>query len=309
MDGMRSLITLPQYDGGESLNLSILLWSRPNAFDRTKLPMMVWQSNLFGRAILNLVLRQERDEAYRALDRELRIVGDLQKSLLPRSLPQIPGVDVSCYYQTSQRAGGDYYDFFPLPDGQWGLFIADVSGHGPAAAVVMAITHAIAHSHPSPTTPPSVVLSYVNRHLAQKYTGDTGTFVTAFYGVYDPASRQMTYASAGHNPPRWKRAGASVAGLDGEASLPLGIDLDETYPQHTATLSPGDVVAFYTDGITEARATGSGTLFGTERLDAVMAATNDSPEALVREILNAVESFTNRSPATDDRTLLVMKVR
>ena len=119
--------------------------------------MMVMQTNLWGRSVLNSVLRLELKDAYDALDHEFKTVGDIQRSLLPRVLPTIPGLDLAAYYETSQRAGGDYYDFFPLPADRWGIFIADVSGHGIPAAVRMAITHAIAHTRPDPAVGPGEI--------------------------------------------------------------------------------------------------------------------------------------------------------
>src|SRR5207244_5583976 len=116
------------------------------------------------------------------LDGELQVVGEIQRSLLPRELPKIEGIELAAHYLTSARAGGDYYDFFPLADGAWGLFIADVSGHGTPAAVLMAITHAIAHAQPGKHTPPGALLQYLNNQLARAYTRD-GTFVTAFYAM------------------------------------------------------------------------------------------------------------------------------
>jgi sigma-B regulation protein RsbU (phosphoserine phosphatase) len=132
--------------------------------DRSFIPMMHWQAGLFGRGTTNLVLRNELGAVLAALNRELEVVGEIQRSLLPRELPQIEGFELAAFYQTSARAGGDYYDFFPLDCGQWGLFIADVAGHGTPAAVLMAITHAIAHAQPGTHTPPSVLLGYSRGH-------------------------------------------------------------------------------------------------------------------------------------------------
>src|SRR5204863_327292 len=153
---------------------------------------------LFGRATQNLVLSEEVKRAYESLDREMQVVADMQRSLLPRELPQIPGLQVATHYQTSRRAGGDYYDFFKLPNGMWGILIADVSGHGTPAAVMMAVTHSIAHTHNGPPQPPSLLMKFINDHLTARYTTDTGNFVTAFYGIYTPESRSLTYSCAGH---------------------------------------------------------------------------------------------------------------
>jgi sigma-B regulation protein RsbU (phosphoserine phosphatase) len=201
----RSVAVIPLYDQGEALNMALLMRHEPGAFDPEDLPDLVSMSNLFGRATHNLVLMGQLKEAYEAADYELKVVADIQRSLLPRKPPQIPTMAIAAHYQTAHRAGGDYYDFFPLPDNKWGILVADVSGHGTPAAVLMAVTHSLAHTYQGPPTPPGEMLNHVNDHLTRLYTADSDTFVTAFYGVYNPADRTLTYASAGHNPPRLKR--------------------------------------------------------------------------------------------------------
>ena len=125
--GFRSLLAIPNFDGGKSLNMVILLQKAPHAFDRDKIPDIVLRSNLFGRATQNLVLAAELRTAYAEVDRELRAVAEIQRALLPQTMPQIPRLELAASYQMCRRAGGDYYDFFPLADGRWGLLIADVS--------------------------------------------------------------------------------------------------------------------------------------------------------------------------------------
>src|SRR2546423_4067979 len=244
--GHRSLLAIPMYDQGVSLNMVVVMRKEAHAFPYEQVPDLVWRSNLFGRATSNLVLKEELRQAYQALDREMKIVGDIQMSLLPAELPRIDPLDLAAFYQPAQRAGGDYYDFFPLPDNRWGIFIADVSGHGTPAAVLMAVTHCIAHTHPGPAMPPGRVLDYLNHHLATRYMGLGATFVTAFYGVYDPARRTLTYASAGHNPPRVKRCqDGSLLSLDAASGLPLGLWEETNYLECVQQLQPGDEVVFY----------------------------------------------------------------
>src|SRR3954464_12549767 len=239
LDGAASLVALPQYDDGEGLNVTVMLFPPGRELDPTVIPMMHWQAGLFGRGTQNLVLRNELGSALSALDRELQTVGQIQRSLLPAALPAIPGFELAAFYQTSARAGGDYYDFFPLHNGGWGLFIADVSGHGTPAAVLMAITHAIAHAQPGSHTPPEVLLKYLNERLTGSYTNG-GTFITAFYAVLDPAARTLTYSAAGHNPPRLVR-GDRIIALDGGGALPLGIEQGEQYGQAQITLERRDL--------------------------------------------------------------------
>jgi len=309
LDGMRSLSAIPQYDRGEALNMIVSLNRTPDSFDTEEFPELVWMSNLFGRATHNLVLHEQLDAAYQLVDQELKVVADIQRSLLPSELPSIPGTQFAAHYQTSRRAGGDYYDFFPLPEGKWGILIADVSGHGTPAAVLMAVTHSIAHTHPGPPTPPGSLLAYLNAQLCRCYIGESDTFVTALYAIYDPSSHELTYASAGHLPPR-VRSGASstMVTLDEGGGLPLGIDPQHTFEDATYQLASGDRVLFYTDGITEAESP-AGEMFGTSRLDAILLEAGQcAAQNCLDNILRRVDAFTASAPAEDDRTLLVADV-
>jgi sigma-B regulation protein RsbU (phosphoserine phosphatase) len=306
--GMRSLVALPMYDQGAALNWVLLMRRDPAAFSPGQLPELVQVSNLFGRATHNLVLAGEVKAAYEAVDHEMKVVADIQRSLLPARPPDIPTMAVAAYYHTSHRAGGDYYDFFPLPDGKWGILIADVSGHGTPAAVLMAVTHSLAHTYPGPPTPPGGMLTYLNRCLTRLYTASSDSFVTAFYGIYDPASRTLTYASAGHNPPRLKRcADGSLALLDRAGGFPLGVFPGEEYGQATHQLIPGDELVLYTDGVTEA-ANAAGEQFGLARLDTVLENCAVGAADLLQAVLAALEAFTGGRPAADDRTLLAAKI-
>jgi sigma-B regulation protein RsbU (phosphoserine phosphatase) len=308
LDGMRSLVAIPMYDRGVALNMVLLMRREPGAFGREDLPEMVWMSNLFGRATHNLVLSDQLRTAYEAVDYEMKVVADIQRSLLPARPPKIPTMGVAAYYQTSKRAGGDYYDFFPLPEGQWGILIADVSGHGTPAAVLMAVTHSLAHTHPGPATTPAGLLGHLNRHLCELYTANADTFVTAFYGVYNPSDRTLVYGSAGHNPPRLKRCSdGSLDLLDKARGLPLGVFPSEEYREEKYQLQPGDQLVLYTDGVTEAH-NGRGEQFGLARMDKVLENCSIKASDLLKAVLEAVDEFTEGRPAHDDRTLLVAKI-
>lgn len=307
--GMRSMLAIPQFDQGKALNMIIVMRERPRAFDPEEFPEFVWVSNLFGRATHNLVLSDQLRAAYDALDHELRTVGEIQKTLLPAVLPDIPTMGLAAHYQTSQRAGGDYYDFFQLDADRWGILIADVSGHGTPAAVIMAVLHCIAHTYPGSPASPRALLRYVNERLTRLYTRDSATFVTAFYGIYESSTRRLVYASAGHPPPRLKRCtDGTVAALDAAQALPLGISEDETYPEAEYFLMPHDQIIFYTDGITET-ADAAGQLFGVDRLDGALETCSLDASGLINAVLDAVNAFSGGAPPADDRTMLVAKVR
>ena len=326
LEGFGSLAALPHYDQGVALNMTLLLRVEPDGFTWEQLPGMVWMSNLFGRATHNLVLTNQLRQVNAQLERELRTVADIQRSLLPRSLPPIPGLDLAAHYRTSRHAGGDYYDVFALPGGRYGLLIADVSGHGTPAAVVMAITHSLVHTYVEPCDNPAALLSYLNQQLTTRYTSESGMFVTAFYGVYDPATRILRSTRAGHNPPRLIRSdpdGAAgsfvVEPIEGPAGLPLGILEDQSYPCHETALKPGDVLALYTDGVTDTVApprdpSGRYEFYGTERLDAMLArcvqkGKGCSASGLLRMLLDDLNSFSQGAPPVDDQSLLLIKAK
>ncbi len=305
-----SALAIPHYDNGVGLNMVVSLKRSATGFDEVSAPTHVWLSNLFGRTTYSLVMAKENRRLYEALDRELRAVSEIQRSLLPAVLPDVQGLELAVHYQTSQQAGGDYYDLFPLPDGRLGVLIADVSGHGTPAAVLMAITHTVAHSYPGHPDAPGKVLSHLNARLSEAYARTPGGFVTAFYGVYDPTSRSLTYASAGHNPPRVRRGGVGgeVSELDGARDLPLGISEQVNYGLAELKLEPNDLLLLYTDGITEARAPSGGQMFGESRLDSTLSAAPEHAGWTIAKVVEAVEKFTHHAPAGDDRTLVAAKV-
>lgn len=310
LNGFGSMLALPQYDGGLALNISATLFPPGHEIDHEMIPMLHWQACLFGRGTQNLVLRNQLDAANRELDKEMQVVGEIQRSLLPQTLPKLAGFEFAAHYRTSARAGGDYYDFFPLPDGKLGIFIADVSGHGTPAAVLMAITHAIAHTQPGKHEPPGAMLSHLNHHLARAYT-TSGTFVTAFYGSLDPQTRELCYAVAGHNPPRLV-SGGKVLSVEASGGLPLGVLPDSTYSEARGQLKPGDLLVLYTDGITEAvarnRLPGPGTLFGTERLDEVLGACGQASAAdCVERVRGSIEDYSGPDAPRDDQTMIAIR--
>ncbi len=309
LGGIQSILALPLFDAGEALNMVVLGRAQEDGFEEENMPEWVWMSNLFGRATQTLVLKEQLQVAYESLDKEMQSVGRIQRALLPERLPEISTMQLAAYYQTSTRAGGDYYDFFEMPDDRWGILVADVSGHGTPAAVIMAITHGLAHSYAGIPSDPADLLRHLNRHLFQRYTGHVGGFVTAFYGVYDARTRNLEYASAGHNPPRLKHCrDSAVMSLDGAQSMPLGIAADTEFEHARIQFEPGDQIIFYTDGITEAMDV-SGEQFGLERLDKALRNCMLTADGLLASVVQGVNDFAAGHPADDDRTMLVAKIR
>jgi sigma-B regulation protein RsbU (phosphoserine phosphatase) len=305
--GQRSVLAIPHYEQGTAVNMLVLAREESDSFPRERIPDLVLMSNLFGRATQTLVLSQAVREAYEAVDYELRTIADIQKSLLPETVPQVPGLDVAVHYQTAKRAGGDYYDFFALPGGRLGVLIADASGHGAPAAVLMAVAHSITHTRAEPPLRPGELLTYLNAHLTRRYTQLTGSFVTAFYAVFEPVSGTLSYASAGHTPPRLLRCSdGSRVPLNRAQRLPLGIKPDEVYSEQPVPLLAGDQVVFFTDGVIEA-VNPDGEVFGSARIDEALTGYQPTSESLLANVLTALDTFTSGVPAADDRTLVVVR--
>jgi len=305
LDGQRSLLAIPLFDHGSATNMVIVTREEASAFPREQVPELVWMSNLFSRAVQTLVLSDRLQEAYDATDYESRVIADLQHRLLPTAVPQISGLELAVHYRTVNRSGGDYYDFFPLPNGKLGVLIADVSGHGTPAAVLMAITHTLAHTFPGPPTQPGAFLAHLNAHLTGRYTGTTGHFITAFYAVFDPSRGVMICANAGHPAPRIA-TGDSWRPLPNQQGLPLGVSpRNGSYPEQSIPFAPGDRLALFTDGIVEA-ADRTGEPFGFARLDAGLGSSSTDPDAVVRGILRDLDDFADGAPVADDRTLVVV---
>lgn len=304
----RALLVLPLFDKGASLNMVVRTSADPQAFDRIRLADAVLISNLFGRATHHLVLAEELRAAYAELDHELRRVAQIQTALLPPHLPTIPDLDMAVSYKTAARAGGDYYDFFDLKDGRWGVLIADVSGHGTPAAVVMAMLRTMLHTHCFECATPGELLTVANRNLYDQFDRYDGTFVTAYYGILDPSKRSICYACAGHHPPLLVDREIRVRELDGAQSVPLAVQADGNFPEADAQLQSGDTVLLYTDGITDA-SNEAGEFYGRERLLSCVREDVPNAQHIIDCVVHKLLAFTAGRPAEDDQTLLALRVR
>ena len=251
-------------------------------------------SNLFGRATQTALLSQKLKADHEQARQEMQRVAKLQRSLLPTELPKVSTLDLAVYSRTTAEAGGDYYNVLPLPRGRVGLLLADVCGHGVAAAMVVAVVHSLVTTYTGPAVPPGHLLAYVNDHLTRMSTRSAGTFVTAVYAVYDPDRATLSWANAGHPPPRLVRAGGRHAEpLTGERCVPLGIVDGTAYPEAEVNLAPGDQVLLHTDGVTDAKGTAA-EAFGLDRLDAMLARGPAGSRAMIGGVLEALDVHRGR---------------
>jgi sigma-B regulation protein RsbU (phosphoserine phosphatase) len=256
-------------------------------------------------------------EANHKIRQEVERIAAIQRALLPIRLPAIQGVELAASYATFDQAGGDLYDFLPLgahplaepgdPAGPWGILVADASGHGPAAAVLTAMVNAILRAYPSQPRGPEEVLRHLNRHLTAKAL--ESSFVTAFFGIFDPRSRQLVYALAGHDPPLRKAPGADgmLERLPDGDGLPLGLMEDVAFEERTIQLQPEEILVLYTDGITEAAST-QGAMFGTKGVVAQLAGPVQSATEVIDRIQAGLRTHLAEARPHDDQTMVIVRV-
>jgi sigma-B regulation protein RsbU (phosphoserine phosphatase) len=254
------------------------------------------------RQYLERELRRSRD----GLDRELAGAANMQRLILPRVLPRHPSIAFAAYYRTSRHAGGDYYDVLDLGADRYAVIVADVSGHGAPAAIVMAMIRAVVHMHPAPDDP-RVVLLDINRHF--QYLWETGVFATAVYGVLDASRATIRLACAGHPPPLLARIDEPVVPLAVDAVVPLLLMEIDDVPCTEHALRSGDRLLMYTDGVTE-RQRADGTMYEEPRLTAALAnASSLGASALVDYVVSEIDAFGSGHEPDDDQTLVLVDVR
>lgn len=303
--GLGSCAAIPLFDSGEAMNWAFTFRREKQGFTEEELEQSFLVSNLVGTATSNLLALTRNEQLTGQLRQQFEEVARVQQTLLPRRLPAIPGLSMATSYLTSDQAGGDYYDFFALPEGRWAILIADVSGHGPAAATVMAMLHAILHGYEGQRTGPEDILEYANRRLVRAQL--EGMFVTAFLAVYDPQTRELAYARSGHNPPRLRRRSGHVVQIDSDGVPPLGLFDDGYRPaRETLALEPGETLILYTDGITEAF-NHRREMFGTAGLDAAIAVSDGSPDGVIEAIHGLLFEHTQERTRSDDQTIVVLR--
>ena len=298
--GTRSEVAIPLHVDGELIGVFAASHHELDAFSPAQLRLLQGLCTHVAVAVQNARrFSDERDKRER-LTREAEEARAIQQALLPRSSPLIPGFAVSGLSVPAGAIGGDWYDFIPLADGRWGFVLADVSGKGMAAALLMSATRGMLRSLAQTGSGPAEVLTRLNNLMVDDLP--VGRFVTMVYAEFDPATRTVRIASAGHLPPllvepdghRW---------ITTERGLPLGIAPCE-FSETAVTLDPQSRLAIYSDGITEA-AIGTGEEYGQERLLAQMKAA----EVCVESLLADVKKFVNGAGLRDDATLILLGTR
>ncbi|MBP7999783.1 MAG: SpoIIE family protein phosphatase [Chloroflexi bacterium] len=273
---------------------------------------LIQQEPEFALQVLTIMaerLRRFMDEEVKRqrLEQELRIGRQIQRSLLPRRVPERTGWEFAALYQSAWQIGGDLYDFIHVPDNPdiLHLAIADVTGKGIPAALFMAFSRTILRTESRTNSSPAAVLRHANQAIVQDM--ESRLFLSAFFATLDTHQGRLRYANAGHDWPLWFRATTGQVEPLNVSGLLLGVLPDVTPPEAEIELAGGDVLVLYTDGLTEARDK-CGEMFGEERLAAaIKAMAHCSAQEIVNRIAAAVALITGDTPQSDDLTMMVIK--
>ncbi|HZM25501.1 MAG TPA: SpoIIE family protein phosphatase [Anaerolineales bacterium] len=242
----------------------------------------------------------------RQLESELELSQIVQRALLPQKMPIIEGLELAAFSRPSEIIGGDYFDFFKFRDGADGLVIADVSGHGVSAGILMSSLQTALRTMAPDTDSPAEILERINRFYIHNI--NFTTFITVFLARYDPDRLTLTYVNAGHNPPAVYRKGS--ADIDWLTRTAPAIGLAEDFHPRTemVTFSKGDSLLLYTDGVTEVFNIGV-EQFGQQRLAELLLQNTDlaAPDIL-QAVLQGINVFGNNRSLVDDVTMIAMKI-
>ena len=235
------------------------------------------------------------------IERELELAAGIQRQILPRDLPDVAGVEVAAKNRPTRQVGGDYFDFFQLSGGRLAFLVADVSGKGVPAALLVSTVHAAVHLQIDEARTVADLIGRIDRHL-QKYAA-TRKFLTCFFGLIEPDTGTLRYVSAGHNPALLRRTSGVIEQVKA-TGVPMGMFPNATWREETLVMGSGDLLCVYSDGITEALDTADEE-FGLDRLSRLVSA--EPPGQICEAIFDAVSAFAGDAPQYDDQTLLLLR--
>jgi phosphoserine phosphatase RsbU/P len=285
--------------------------------DRQKLMQIVADQTAVAAANEELTVELRKRDL---LDREVEIGAEIQERLLPRKCPDIPGVDIAAYYQNANRVSGDYYDFIPAnydridsgvldPTTKWSITIGDVMGKGVPAGLIMTMTRGMLRAEVLNGNTPGKILQHLNRVMYIDLE-NSSRFVTLFYSEYDPQSRVLSYSNAAHNPPLLWRLG-HLQELN-TAGMLIGLEPDNQYEESQTQLESGDVILYYTDGLTDA-ADRNGQRFDEENLRRSFVAAcgkYQHSQAIADDIFQEIRAFTGtEQEQSDDMTAVILRIQ
>src|ERR1044072_2969363 len=302
-DRTRSEMVAPIISNDEVIGVFDLESDQFNAYSADDLDVLMMLASQVAIIIEKVMLHEQLIEKKR-LEGQLEVARQVQLELLPARDPELVGYDISAYNFPTEEVSGDYYDWVRIYDDQIGVVIADVSGKGVPAAILMAFLRASLRAATHIGYATHISMAKVNYLLWESI--ERNQFVTAFYGILDVTNKTLTYTNAGHNPPILLKQNGEVSIID-RGSVPLGMFRDTRYHEYYLTTEPGQVLVLYTDGVTEAQ-NAAGEEFGRDRLvRAVQANRKLGARELIAAVHHEVIEWTEGLGATDDVTFFVIK--
>jgi len=302
-DRTRSEMVAPIISNDEVIGVFDLESDELNAYSSDDLEVLMLLASQVAIIIEKVMLHEQLIEKKR-LQGQLEVARQVQLELLPAQDPELPGYDISAYNFPTEEVSGDYYDWVRIYDDEIGIVIADVSGKGVPAAILMAFLRSSLRAATHIGYATNVSLAKVNYLLWESI--ERNQFVTAFHAVLDASNRTLSYSNAGHNPPLLMNAKGEVTFIE-YGEQPLGMFPETRYHQYSLVLEPGDIMVLYTDGVTEA-SNPDGVEFGRDRL---VQAVKENKERPARELIASMEmavlEWTANRGATDDVTFFVIK--
>jgi phosphoserine phosphatase RsbU/P len=299
----RSEMVAPIISNTEVIGVFDLESDELNAYSEDDLEVLMLLASQVAIIIEKVMLHEQLIEKKR-LEGQLEVARQVQLALLPPTDPQLEGYDISAYNFPTEEVSGDYYDWVKIYDDQIGLVIADVSGKGVPAALLMAFLRASLRAATHIGYSPHISMAKVNYLLWESI--ERNQFVTAFYGVLDVTNKTLAYTNAGHNPPILLDKEGNFTFIE-RGSVPLGMFRDTRYHEYYLTTNPGELLVLYTDGVTEAQ-NPQGEEFGRERLaEAVKKYRHLDARQLITTVHKEVIDWTDGRGATDDVTFFVIK--
>ena len=299
----RSEIAVPIVSGGDVIGALNLESDTLDAFSDADVEYLEFFAVAAAISIEKAVLHREVLEKHR-IEQQLSIAKEVQMALLPAADPVLEGYDIAGTNVPTWEIGGDYFDYLPQPDGRLGVAIADVSGKGVPAALIMATFRAALRAQDVRHIAFDAIASRLNRILLESM--DASRYVTAFYGLLDPPTGTITFANCGHNPPLLLRAAGSRDLLTSGGPA-LGMWRAATFVPGAASVRPGDILVLYTDGVVEVM-NAAGEMFGIERLETVIRRRGSgSSRDLVEAVVGATRAFAGRAGYEDDFTLVIIR--
>ena len=293
----RSEIDIPLKIRGELIGIFNVQHTEMNAFSPERIRLLEALAGHVATAIANArMFQRERLERER-MTRELAEAQAIQSGLIPLKPPETRGFEITGVCLPCREVGGDWYDYISLGDGNLAVVLADVSGKGMGAALLMSSTRSVLRLHAARGLSPKEILSEVNKFLVVDFPASK--FVTLIFAVLNAAERKITFASAGHLPPLFADA-SGARFLRADAGLPLGI-MECEFSEHEIDMPPGSRVFLYSDGVTEA-INSDLEEYGADRILKHVA----NQTATVESLLGDVDKFTSRYPKSDDVTVVMI---